>query len=721
MICPNCGHANPADAKFCEACGTKLPAVEAGWTCPNCQHLNPAANRFCESCGTARPEATTAQGPGESLDAPAEKPAEGAPEKQGDAAPEKASDPTDEKGGDDPADNGAKAAEPTENPASSAEANANTWVCPNCQHVNTDANRFCEACGTPRSVASEASTANAVKGADEAAEPTWVCAICHHVNAEGNRFCEACGTPRSVATQNDTVSVPNVDAEPAESTWVCPNCQHVNPADNRFCEACGTPQLDVGSDTVTSAVAPKDSAADAAPAVGADTHADAAEVASEAPAESAATITPGEEKRRDDAADNDTVAEKTAEPAATTAAPSEAPIPVSVTASPGAENSTGSDAPTSAPAKPTVVKADTTVPPTASTTQAPEMTRTTHAKQSSRKPWVGVLVVVLVVFVAVGAYLALGRGGNADQAQKQATSESSSGAQKESNAESIASSAATKGKTIDFPTGKIRADLRNTIGKIPGINAGYVGDANGTDEVSDRFGGDSDYAPAAGTIDVMIMIATYDAVDKGSLQLDKTYTVDAADRVGGTGEMQNLADGKTLTFQEIVTYLIQNNDNMAANVLIRELGGLNAVTQTLQDLGFSSTIVGRKMMDTAAKAVGEDNETSPRDLGHALRGIYQGTLVSKEASKAMLGLLSRGTNRGLLGMNIPTTISVINKTGAITENDGSGTGIMNDAAILVKDKDHAVIVVAMSNGAIGKDQTAAMNDLGALIYQDVLQ
>lgn len=48
MQCPRCQHANPAQARFCGQCGTRLEE-----TCPACQAANPPANRFCHQCGAA--------------------------------------------------------------------------------------------------------------------------------------------------------------------------------------------------------------------------------------------------------------------------------------------------------------------------------------------------------------------------------------------------------------------------------------------------------------------------------------------------------------------------------------------------------------------------------------------------------------------------------------------------------------------------------------------
>jgi len=48
VACPKCGTANPADAKFCNSCGTKLGDTVK---CPKCNTENAAGAKFCNSCG----------------------------------------------------------------------------------------------------------------------------------------------------------------------------------------------------------------------------------------------------------------------------------------------------------------------------------------------------------------------------------------------------------------------------------------------------------------------------------------------------------------------------------------------------------------------------------------------------------------------------------------------------------------------------------------------
>jgi class 3 adenylate cyclase/tetratricopeptide (TPR) repeat protein len=59
VVCPNCGHENPAGQKFCGNCGSPLAAV-----CSSCGNSNPPGQRFCGECGAALFEAgATGQAP----------------------------------------------------------------------------------------------------------------------------------------------------------------------------------------------------------------------------------------------------------------------------------------------------------------------------------------------------------------------------------------------------------------------------------------------------------------------------------------------------------------------------------------------------------------------------------------------------------------------------------------------------------------------------------
>lgn len=52
-VCPQCGHRNNLEAKFCISCGAGLnPVSKPGNACPDCGASNDEGAVFCTECGT---------------------------------------------------------------------------------------------------------------------------------------------------------------------------------------------------------------------------------------------------------------------------------------------------------------------------------------------------------------------------------------------------------------------------------------------------------------------------------------------------------------------------------------------------------------------------------------------------------------------------------------------------------------------------------------------
>lgn len=66
MQCPSCQFENPATAKFCQECGSKLIII-----CPNCQAELPPTAKFCSECGTPLAGARPSPSPPPSVEPPA--------------------------------------------------------------------------------------------------------------------------------------------------------------------------------------------------------------------------------------------------------------------------------------------------------------------------------------------------------------------------------------------------------------------------------------------------------------------------------------------------------------------------------------------------------------------------------------------------------------------------------------------------------------------------
>lgn len=350
--------------------------------------------------------------------------------------------------------------------------------------------------------------------------------------------------------------------------------------------------------------------------------------------------------------------------------------------------------------------------PTASTTNTPSKTETAPHQQAvehvreyrHKSKWQWVLsAVILLILIGGGAYLLTRDAGHAAKptinhpAKKAASSQATS---------KSASSAA-----ITFDQNKIEDDVTTALNGLSGTTSVYVSPVDQSQTVLVNNGAQS----SASSIKVFILVTAYAMAKEGVFNLDDTHTLTSSEKVGGTGELQNMATGTKLTYREILGYMIDHSDNTAANIIIDKLGGFDLINNKIKSMGATSTKLRRKMMDTDAIDDGRDNTTSARDLGVTLKKIYNHQLVSKSADTEMLDILAKNTNHNKLPKSLPSAAKVYNKTGEFSDY-----GVQNDAEIVANRHGAFVAVVLAENGQ-ETDQVAAMNDLGLKLYQDILE
>lgn len=290
------------------------------------------------------------------------------------------------------------------------------------------------------------------------------------------------------------------------------------------------------------------------------------------------------------------------------------------------------------------------------------------------------------------------------------SSKAKSSTEKESS--SVASSSSeTSSSSSSFDEAKVKELVANDIGGIAGDKTVYVAPMN--EDTSYLLNNQTQ--SAASVIKLFILAAAYAQQKIGTINLDDTYTLSNADKVGGTGVIQNMPAGKTFTYRELLAYMIDESDNTAANIIIDALGGIDKVNAQIEKMGAHDTKLQRKMMDTKSLEAGRDNITSAADVGELLKKVYNHKLISKSDSAEFLDILNKNRDHDKLVRDLPTGAKVYNKTG-IMQN----YGILNDAAIIENEKGAFVVVVLTQNGDNNEEQVA-MNKLGLDLYNTLLQ
>lgn len=176
--------------------------------------------------------------------------------------------------------------------------------------------------------------------------------------------------------------------------------------------------------------------------------------------------------------------------------------------------------------------------------------------------------------------------------------------------------------------------------------------------------------PAASTIKIPILVAFFQDVDAGKIYLDQKLTMDKDIITSGSGEMQGYPPGKQFTALDVATKMIVISDNTATDMLIRQLGGKEALNQRFKEWGLSATVINNRLPDLEGT-----NTTSPKDLVMLLAKVNQGELMSLKSRDRLLGIMEKTKTRTLLPQGLEPDAIIAHKTGDI------GT-VLGDAGVV---------------------------------------
>jgi beta-lactamase class A len=165
--------------------------------------------------------------------------------------------------------------------------------------------------------------------------------------------------------------------------------------------------------------------------------------------------------------------------------------------------------------------------------------------------------------------------------------------------------------------------------------------------------------PAASTIKLPILMAFFEAVDAGKIQLDDVLTVRRDLIASGSGNLQ-YKRGKELTAWETATQMIVISDNTATNMLIEQLGGKEYLNDRFRAWGLQNTYIQTRLGDFKGT-----NKTSSADLVRVSALIAKRQILSADSRGKILDILNATENRKLLAAGIGEGAHIAHKTGDI--------------------------------------------------------
>lgn len=171
--------------------------------------------------------------------------------------------------------------------------------------------------------------------------------------------------------------------------------------------------------------------------------------------------------------------------------------------------------------------------------------------------------------------------------------------------------------------------------------------------------------PTASMIKVPILCGVFDKINKGELTYGQelVYRDSLKYDDGVTGSFR---DSTKLPLAEIVLLMITLSDNTASLWLQQLAGTGTTINAWLENNGLHQTRVNSRTPGRQAiREIYGWGHTTPRDMAELMTLIYQGHAVSPDASEQMFRVLSKPYWDGEAVSQIPPTIHVASKSGAV--------------------------------------------------------
>jgi beta-lactamase class A len=234
------------------------------------------------------------------------------------------------------------------------------------------------------------------------------------------------------------------------------------------------------------------------------------------------------------------------------------------------------------------------------------------------------------------------------------------------------SGAAGQAARSPAPASFTRADtasLHRTLDSLASAHHGIVGYAVQNVDTGERLArrGDETFSTAS-LIKVAVLVTVFDLVEQGQLSLDDPLTLLKIDKVPGSGNLQFMHDGATLTVRDAAWLMSTTSDNTATNLLLDRIL-IRRVWEKMEKLGLMHTKVHSKVylrmasvaMDSSVKyGLGV---TTPNEMARLFALLAEGKAVSPKADSTMLDILAHNEDyasmqRYVEGLTVP------HKTGA---------------------------------------------------------
>jgi beta-lactamase class A len=195
----------------------------------------------------------------------------------------------------------------------------------------------------------------------------------------------------------------------------------------------------------------------------------------------------------------------------------------------------------------------------------------------------------------------------------------------------------------------------------------------------------------ASIIKVPIMVAVYRKVDAGELEFSQQIEIKEEDWAAGAGWLQWEKAGTKQTVGDLLLLMMTQSDNVAANALVRAVGGADHVNEVARSMGADDTLLYQKVSSERGVVPALDNRSTPRDMATMMRQIAEGKAASEKSCGYMIDLMHQDKLDWWLDAGLPPGVDAANKAGWLYR-------VYDEVGIVENDDRRYVIAILSKHG-----------------------
>lgn len=221
---------------------------------------------------------------------------------------------------------------------------------------------------------------------------------------------------------------------------------------------------------------------------------------------------------------------------------------------------------------------------------------------------------------------------------------------------------------------------------------------------------EAEVVPSASLIKLFILVRAFEAIRDGKAALTDEVPVNAKDIVAFS--VLEFLKPRAYQLEELLRLMIVYSDNTATNILMDHFG-IDAINETIKGLGYSASVLQRKMMDFKAAEEGRQNYTSVNEMADLLERLYSGKLLGEPYDEQMLEIMKGQADETMMRQELPDELVIARKSGELDALD-------HDVAIVYTEQGDYIYVFFAWEAEDNNRARDILSITSKMVYEDFI-